>query len=140
MGSEQPLFSGGGWEDGGEGGKGVVSGRWVDCSFSISLMCLISLMLTLPGAEPHLNTCFKHYMYFVYEFNLIPKREELAPLQELIDKLLERDSEAFGAARAAGIIIIMGSPPYAWSCPPPPHAHAHTQHCSFRFVSTPSHF
>jgi hypothetical protein len=30
-------------------------------------------------------------MYFVYEFNLIPKREELAPLQELIDKLLERD-------------------------------------------------
>ncbi|KAL1527803.1 hypothetical protein AB1Y20_009186 [Prymnesium parvum] len=48
------------------------------------------------GAEPHLNTCFKHYMYFVYEFNLIPKREELAPLQELIDKLLERDVEAFG--------------------------------------------
>ena len=33
------------------------------------------------GAEPHLNTCFKHYMYFVYEFNLIPKREELQPLQ-----------------------------------------------------------
>ena len=33
------------------------------------------------GAEPHLNTCFKHYMYFVYEFNLIPKRDELAPLQ-----------------------------------------------------------
>ena len=33
------------------------------------------------GAEPHLNTCFKHYMYFVYEFNLIPRKEELAPLQ-----------------------------------------------------------
>ena len=33
------------------------------------------------GAEPHLNTCFKHYMYFVYEFNLIPKKDELAPLQ-----------------------------------------------------------
>ena len=44
------------------------------------------------GAEPHLNTCFKHYMYFVYEFNLIPKREELQPLQELIDKLIERDT------------------------------------------------
>jgi len=44
------------------------------------------------GAEPHLNTCFKHYMYFVYEFQLIPKQEELAPLQELIDKLLERDT------------------------------------------------
>jgi len=49
------------------------------------------------GAEPHLNTCFKHYMYFVYEFNLIPKMEELAPLQELIDKLMERDVEQFGA-------------------------------------------
>merc|ERR1719284_254012 len=49
------------------------------------------------GAEPHLNTCFKHYMYFVYEFNLIPKKEELAPLQELIDKLMERDFEQFGA-------------------------------------------
>ena len=35
------------------------------------------------GAEPHLNTCFKHYMYFVYEFNLIPRKEELQPLQEL---------------------------------------------------------
>ena len=33
------------------------------------------------GAEPHLNTCFKHYMYFVFEFQLIPKKEELAPLQ-----------------------------------------------------------
>jgi len=41
------------------------------------------------GAEPHLNTCFKHYMYFVREFNLIPKAEETAPLKELIDKLLE---------------------------------------------------
>ena len=43
------------------------------------------------GAEPHLNTCFKHFVYFVYEFNLIPNRTELSPLQELIDKLLERD-------------------------------------------------
>ena len=47
--------------------------------------------MTALGAEPHLNTCFKHYMYFVFEFNLIPKREELQPLQELIDKLIERD-------------------------------------------------
>ena len=53
------------------------------------------------GAEPHLNTCFKHYMYFVYEFNLIPRKEELAPLQELIDKLLERDQPGGGAAGAA---------------------------------------
>jgi len=49
------------------------------------------------GAEPHLNTCFKHYMYFVYEFNLIPRKEELAPLQELIDKLMEGDKEKYTA-------------------------------------------
>ena len=55
------------------------------------------------GAEPHLNTCFKHYMYFVYEFNLIPRKEELAPLQELIDRLLERDQPgAGGGAGASG--------------------------------------
>uniref|UniRef100_A0A7S4F664 Mob1/phocein family protein n=1 Tax=Chrysotila carterae TaxID=13221 RepID=A0A7S4F664_CHRCT len=53
------------------------------------------------GAEPHLNTCFKHYMYFVYEFQLIPKKEELAPLQELIDKLMERDAEMFKGSRAS---------------------------------------
>ena len=38
------------------------------------------------GEEAHLNTSFKHFIYFVQEFNLIDKRE-LAPLNELIDKL-----------------------------------------------------
>ena len=52
------------------------------------------------GAEPHLNTCFKHYMYFVHEFELIPKKEEMAPLQELIDKLFERDAAQFSRSRA----------------------------------------
>jgi len=50
------------------------------------------------GAEPHLNTCFKHFMHFVYEFNLVPNKSELAPLQELIDKLLERDAKSPPAA------------------------------------------
>jgi hypothetical protein len=40
-------------------------------------------------------------MYFVYEFNLIPNKQELAPLQELIDKLLERDRPPDAAASAA---------------------------------------
>jgi len=35
--------------------------------------------------EAHLNTSFKHFIFFVQEFILIEKRE-LAPLQELIDK------------------------------------------------------
>lgn len=41
------------------------------------------------GEEAHLNTSFKHFIFFVQEFNLIEKRE-LAPLQELIDKLTGR--------------------------------------------------
>ena len=38
------------------------------------------------GEEAHLNTSFKHFIFFVQEFNLI-ERKELAPLQELIEKL-----------------------------------------------------
>lgn len=36
--------------------------------------------------EAHLNTCFKHFIYFTQHFNLIDKKE-LAPLQELIDSI-----------------------------------------------------
>jgi hypothetical protein len=43
------------------------------------------------GAEAHLNTCFKHFIYFVYEFRLISS-QELAPLQDLISSLMGRDS------------------------------------------------
>ena len=42
------------------------------------------------GEEPHLNTSFKHFIYFVQEFNLVHDRE-LAPMKELIDRLTERD-------------------------------------------------
>ena len=45
------------------------------------------------GAEPHLNTCFRHFVLFVHHFSLIEPRE-LAPLQELIDKLLDRSKMA----------------------------------------------
>ena len=38
--------------------------------------------------EAHLNTSFKHFIFFVQEFGLIDKRE-LVPLQELIEKLTE---------------------------------------------------
>ena len=40
--------------------------------------------------EAHLNTSFKHFIYFIQEFQLVDKRE-LAPLQELIDKLTAKD-------------------------------------------------
>ncbi|ORX87954.1 mps one binder kinase activator-like 1 protein [Anaeromyces robustus] len=38
------------------------------------------------GEEAHLNTSFKHFIFFVQEFNLIDKKE-LAPLAELIATL-----------------------------------------------------
>ncbi|CAN0432345.1 unnamed protein product [Lampetra fluviatilis] len=40
--------------------------------------------------EAHLNTSFKHFIYFVQEFNLIDRRE-LAPLQDLIERLTAKD-------------------------------------------------
>ncbi len=60
------------------------------------------------GAEAHLNTCFKHFIFFVHEFKLIPTAEQ-APLRELIqtytgkrDKLdRKRPHGARGAARGA---------------------------------------
>jgi len=38
------------------------------------------------GEEAHLNTCFKHFIFFCQHFNLIDKKE-LTPLQELIDSI-----------------------------------------------------
>ncbi len=37
------------------------------------------------GLEYHLNTCFKHFIYFVDEFRLVDEKE-LAPLAELIQQ------------------------------------------------------
>jgi len=44
------------------------------------------------GEEAHLNTSFKHFIYFVQEFNLVEKKE-LAPLQELISQLVNKSSD-----------------------------------------------
>jgi len=44
------------------------------------------------GAEAHLNTCFKHFIYFVYEFKLIEPKE-LEPLKDLIDSLMGKDKD-----------------------------------------------
>lgn len=37
--------------------------------------------------EPHLNTCFRHFVLFVHEHQLIEPRE-LAPMKELIERML----------------------------------------------------
>eukprot|EP00658_Telonema_sp_P-2_P006530 TRINITY_DN12473_c0_g2_i1.p1 TRINITY_DN12473_c0_g2~~TRINITY_DN12473_c0_g2_i1.p1 ORF type:complete len:212 (-),score=60.30 TRINITY_DN12473_c0_g2_i1:283-918(-) len=39
------------------------------------------------GADAHINTCFKHFILFAKEFELIPDKE-LQPLEELIHNLL----------------------------------------------------
>ncbi|KAK6139676.1 hypothetical protein DH2020_018514 [Rehmannia glutinosa] len=38
--------------------------------------------------EPHLNTCFKHFVLFTTEFGLIDK-SELAALQDIVDSILQ---------------------------------------------------
>jgi len=57
------------------------------------------------GADAHLNTCFKHFMYFVLEFKLVDSKE-LTPLQELIDSMMGQDKQKLmsqgGSAAAAG--------------------------------------
>lgn len=40
----------------------------------------------------HLNTCFKHFIFFIDKFNLV-EAKELAPLADLIQKFKERRSE-----------------------------------------------
>ena len=45
--------------------------------------------------EAHLNSCFKHFAYFVLEFELV-KPEELKPLKPLMDRFEQEDTAKFG--------------------------------------------
>ena len=47
--------------------------------------------ITALGAEAHLNTCFKHFIFFVLAFDLVDKKE-LAPL-EVSRRLLVPNAE-----------------------------------------------
>lgn len=38
------------------------------------------------GAEAHVNTCYKHFYYFVIEFSLVDQRE-LVPLKEMTERM-----------------------------------------------------
>jgi MOB kinase activator 1 len=42
------------------------------------------------GANAHLNTCFKHYAYFVLEHKLVDM-QSMAPLEKQINKFIEND-------------------------------------------------
>ncbi|XP_016425581.1 MOB kinase activator 3C-like isoform X2 [Sinocyclocheilus rhinocerous] len=43
-------------------------------------------MICSMGAEAHINTCYKHYYYFISEFSLID-HSELEPLKEMTEKI-----------------------------------------------------
>jgi len=59
--------------------------------------------------EAHLNTSFKHFIYFVQEFGLIEKKE-LAPLAELIDRLVHREtSSSSSSSSSAAAMHMMGA-------------------------------
>jgi len=56
--------------------------------------------------EAHLNSCFKHLMYFILEFDLV-RAEELKPLQPLMDTLLAEDDKKSGPRpRKAGAVPV----------------------------------
>ena len=59
--------------------------------------------------EPHLNTCFRHFILFVQEFDLVDEKES-APMKELIDRIA-RTPRPGGGGGSGG-----GQPP-----PPPQH-------------------
>ena len=58
--------------------------------------------------EAHLNTSFKHFIYFVQEFGLIEKKE-LAPLSELIERLVHREASASSPSSSAMYVGVGGT-------------------------------
>ena len=50
------------------------------------------------AAEAHLNTCFKHFIFFVLEFELVDAKE-LQPLAHLIESFAKRDDDREAASR-----------------------------------------
>ena len=49
--------------------------------------------ITAENAAAHLNTCFKHFMFFSFQFNLI-EETELKVLKTLVDRLREEYDKA----------------------------------------------
>ena len=53
--------------------------------------------IVMLGCQYHLNTCFKHFIFFIERFNLVEPKE-LAPLADLFQKFRERRNEQIGKA------------------------------------------
>ncbi|KAJ8892227.1 hypothetical protein PR048_004807 [Dryococelus australis] len=52
------------------------------------------------GSEPHVNTCYKHFYYFVQEFDLVSSKE-LEPLKEMSAHVCHEQSEPPSTSRVA---------------------------------------
>jgi len=50
--------------------------------------------MTQIGAEAHINTCYKHFYYFVKEFGLIQSKE-MEPLKDLTKSLCKEELHEF---------------------------------------------
>ena len=57
-------------------------------------------VLVALGAEAHLNTCFKHFLFFTNAFELIDPKE-LAPLADLVESCLGSPAAVAAVAAAA---------------------------------------
>lgn len=44
------------------------------------------------GAEAHVNTCYKHFYYFITEFDLVPQKE-FEPLKDMTAKICHDNPE-----------------------------------------------
>ncbi|MPC18955.1 MOB kinase activator 3A [Portunus trituberculatus] len=45
-----------------------------------------ALWNSLPASEAHVNTCYKHFYYFITEFDLVPQKE-FEPLKDMTAKI-----------------------------------------------------
>jgi MOB kinase activator 1 len=45
---------------------------------------------TMLQTQPHLNTCFKHFVFFANEFQLV-ERDQLDPLRDMVDEILRSE-------------------------------------------------
>jgi len=49
-------------------------------------LILLTLIIIIFLQEPHVNTCYKHFYYFITEFELVINKE-LEPLMEMTKKM-----------------------------------------------------
>ena len=67
----------------------------------VNLHNIICIIFT--GAEPHVNTCYKHFYYFVTEFNLMNEKE-FQPLKEMTQRICTDLVQAPGSNQATASV------------------------------------